>query len=275
MVQLLLKKRLLQLRLLFLCLAIAAIAGGDKTYYQLLDVDQDATLKDIKKAYRRLALEHHPDRNRGNEKEAELIFRDISEAYEVLSDESSRRDYDRSLKYGGGSSRGRSDFGTQFRRSSKHRDPFAQFNDLFQNDAFFRDAAQGMEDLFKEVFEQPGSGGKNANQGGDESGGGGFFGNMFKKMGMNVEFQTSYSTGTGSSQTQRTSRSSSSWGSGSSSYESRSTRTVIENGQRVTIQSIEKNGNKIEEKYIGDKLIERKINGEVKAIGGGGVGQEF
>ena len=74
---------------LFVVLVVAVIA--EKNYYDLLEVSKDATAQEIKKAYRRLALKHHPDRNRGNEKEAELIFRDISEAYEVLSDEESKR----------------------------------------------------------------------------------------------------------------------------------------------------------------------------------------
>lgn len=51
-----------------------------------------------------------------------------------------------------------------------------------------------------------------------------------------------------------------------SSYTSKSTSTTIENGQRVTVQSMEKDGNRIEEKYIGKKLIERKINGHKQNI---------
>ena len=53
----------------------------------------------------------------------------------------------------------------------------------------------------------------------------------------------------------------------STTYTSRSTRTVIENGRRVTIQSLEKDGNKIEEKYIGTNLVERTINGQPERIG--------
>jgi DnaJ family protein C protein 7 len=56
-----------------------------KDYYKILGVEKDADDNTIKKAYRRLAIVHHPDKNQGN-KEAEVRFKDISEAYETLSD---------------------------------------------------------------------------------------------------------------------------------------------------------------------------------------------
>jgi len=59
-----------------------------------LGVNRDATQEEIKRAYRRLALEYHPDRN-PKEKEAEEIFKEIGEAYAVLSDPEKRRTYDR------------------------------------------------------------------------------------------------------------------------------------------------------------------------------------
>ena len=64
-----------------------------KDYYATLGVARDATPEEIKKAYRKKALEFHPDRNQGNPK-AEAQFKLVSEAYEVLSDESRRRVYD-------------------------------------------------------------------------------------------------------------------------------------------------------------------------------------
>jgi DnaJ-class molecular chaperone len=57
-----------------------------KNYYEMLEVTKTATEADIKKAYRRLALKWHPDKNPDNQKEAEVRFKEISEAYEVLSD---------------------------------------------------------------------------------------------------------------------------------------------------------------------------------------------
>ena len=62
-------------------------------YYELLDVPRDASDRDIKKAYRRLAMKYHPDRN-PDDKDAELKFKEINEAYEVLSDAQKKAAYD-------------------------------------------------------------------------------------------------------------------------------------------------------------------------------------
>lgn len=65
-----------------------------KDYYELLGVNKDASEQEIKKAYRKLAMKYHPDKNQGN-KEAEEKFKEINAAYEVLSDKDKRAKYDR------------------------------------------------------------------------------------------------------------------------------------------------------------------------------------
>lgn len=66
---------------------------AEKDYYSILGVESDASQAEIKKAYRRLARQYHPDRNPGNEA-AEEKFKGINEAYEVLGNEEKRQDYD-------------------------------------------------------------------------------------------------------------------------------------------------------------------------------------
>jgi DnaJ family protein C protein 3 len=67
----------------------------EKNYYKILGVARTAEASQIKKAYRELALKWHPDKNADNKEEAERMFMDIGEAYEVLSDQEKREKYDR------------------------------------------------------------------------------------------------------------------------------------------------------------------------------------
>lgn len=64
-----------------------------KDYYKMLGVEKNASVAEIKKAYRKLAFKYHPDKNQGN-KEAEEHFKEINEAYAVLSDSKKREQYD-------------------------------------------------------------------------------------------------------------------------------------------------------------------------------------
>ncbi|KAF5198321.1 Dnaj protein erdj3b, partial [Thalictrum thalictroides] len=72
---------------------VVSVLGG-KSYYDILQLSKGATDEQIKRAYRKLALKYHPDKNQGNE-EANKKFAEISNAYEVLSDQEKRNIYDR------------------------------------------------------------------------------------------------------------------------------------------------------------------------------------
>ncbi len=110
-----------------------------RDYYEVLGVSRDATQEEIKKAYRKLALKYHPDRNPGN-KEAEQKFKEAAEAYAVLSDEEKRAQYDRFGHAGlkgsnGGPFTGFRDMGIE--------DIFSQFQDIFGDFGGFSDLFGG------------------------------------------------------------------------------------------------------------------------------------
>ena len=70
----------------------------NKTYYEILEVSMNASLEEIKQAYRKQAKKYHPDRNPNN-KEAEEMMKLVNDAYEVLSDINKRKKYDDELNY--------------------------------------------------------------------------------------------------------------------------------------------------------------------------------
>jgi molecular chaperone DnaJ len=76
------------------------MATGTKDFYQILGVAENASGDEVKKAYRRLAKKYHPDAN-PNDTEASERFKEVSEAYSVLSDDQKRKQYDQMRKFGG------------------------------------------------------------------------------------------------------------------------------------------------------------------------------
>jgi molecular chaperone DnaJ len=101
-----------------------------RDYYEILGVAKGASAEDIKKSYRKVAMQYHPDRNPGD-KAAEEKFKEAAEAYEVLSDAEKRSQYDR---YGhAGLSNGRGNFGGG---GMNMDDIFSQFGDIFGDDIF-------------------------------------------------------------------------------------------------------------------------------------------
>jgi len=73
---------------------VTASLGSSKNYYDILGVPRDANPKQIKDAYYKLAMKHHPDKNQGI---LTKQFRDIKEAYDILSNESSRKNYNNNM----------------------------------------------------------------------------------------------------------------------------------------------------------------------------------
>lgn len=118
-------------------------------YYALLGVERNVTAEELKKAYRKKAVQYHPDKNPGN-KEAEEMFKKISEAYEVLQDPEKRAAYDRyghAAFQGPGAARGPGGGG--------FHDPFDIFREVFSQ-------AGGAGGIFEEMF----GGGRRGGDGG-------------------------------------------------------------------------------------------------------------
>ena len=146
-----------------------------RDYYDVLGVKKAATEEEIKKAYRKLAMKYHPDRNPGNRQEAEERFKEINEAYAVLSDKDKRRQYDQ--------------FGPSgFSQRYSQEDIFRGFdiNDLFKDLGF------STNDVFGRIFGRAGRGGRVHYGGfgdvfGSRGGQGGDPGDMFSGQGYQRE----------------------------------------------------------------------------------------
>jgi len=241
----------LRLELLVLAaLALCAAAEAKQSYYELLDVPKDADLKAIKKAYREQALKWHPDKNPGNREEAARRFREIAEAYEVLSDPQRRRTYDA----GGDDANGINfdgfggfDFGFKdpkdlFKEMFGSEDPFADFHKFFDDvQTSFEDLGTfaGKEDVFDGGFQMPDMG--NFGDFGDLGNMFGFDFSGFEGMGSGgggstIMFSSSFSTSSGGKTTK--------------------TETRIENGRRVTktIESDESGTRAMMEEQEGNRI---------------------
>ena len=103
-----------------------------KDFYEILGVSKTSTAEEIKKAYRKVAMQFHPDRNPGD-KAAEEKFKEAANAYEILSNTDKKAKYDRygHAAFGPGTSGG-----TGFGGGMNTEDIFSQFGDIFGDDMF-------------------------------------------------------------------------------------------------------------------------------------------
>ncbi|KAI2902796.1 transcriptional regulator family: C2H2 zinc finger [Aspergillus niger] len=134
--------------------ASSSARSSDKKldYYELLQVNWDASAEEIKKAYRRKALELHPDRNYGNVESATKLFAEIQSAYEVLSDPQERSWYDthRDVLLGSQGSSGNS--GTPYSSRTTTADDVYRIFSRFSPQMEFSDASDGFYGGLREAF---------------------------------------------------------------------------------------------------------------------------
>ncbi len=138
-----------------------------KDYYEILDVDKDASPADIKKAYRKLAKKYHPDINKGSKSEEK--FKEINEAFEVLGDEEKRKKYDMFGQSGGfhqGMDFDPSQFSSEYNpgnfgggRTYTYSTSNGDFSDFFN--MFFGSEHQGSSFGFENIFDRAGTGHSN------------------------------------------------------------------------------------------------------------------
>lgn len=133
---------------LLLCVRILSMEYKD--YYKILGVGKKATQDEIKKSYRKLAAEFHPDLNPGNKK-AEEKFKEINEAYEVLGDEARRYQYDALGNSWNPFSSGASNSGPSYSNTNYGSGPGGGFNNPNINEVF-GGQFEGFSDFFKSIF---------------------------------------------------------------------------------------------------------------------------
>ncbi|XP_013013083.1 dnaJ homolog subfamily B member 3 [Cavia porcellus] len=231
-------------------------------YYEVLGVPRQASAEAIKKAYRKLALKWHPDKNPENKDEAERKFKQVAQAYEVLSDAKKRDVYDRYGEAGmdGGTNTDGASFVDPFEFVFTFRDPVEVFKEFFRGqDPFSFDfLGDPLEDFF---------GGQRSSQRRrrSESLFSTFsefpaFGSGFSSF--DTEFTSFGSLGNGG----LSSFSMSCGSGGTGSFKSMSTSTKIVNGKKVTTKRIIENGQERIEVEEDGKLKSLLINGKEQLL---------
>ncbi|CAI9159983.1 unnamed protein product [Rangifer tarandus platyrhynchus] len=220
-------------------------------YYEVLGVQASASPEDIKKAYRKLALRWHPDKNPDNKEEAEKKFKQVSEAYEVLSDSKKRSLYDRAgcdgwRPGGAGSPRG---------------GPFGSGGYTFRNpEDIFREFFGGLDPFSFDFWDAP----FGSERGSRGHGLGGAFSAGFGEFPAFMEAFSAFDN-LGRGGAGRTTFSSTSFGgsgSGGSGFKSVMSFTEIVNGHKVTTKRIVENSQERVEVEEDGQLKSVTINGK-------------
>lgn len=229
-------------------------------YYKVLKIPKSATKDDIRKAYRKLALKWHPDKNPNNMEEANKKFKEISEAYEVLSDDRKRRMYDHYGKEGprrmkSGHNEDYFDVGSF--GTFSFRDPFDVFKDFF---------GAGFLNLFGNFNMQRGRGRQSQLSSFNNNSVFGWNDDFMS----DTFFRNAAQFGTGNSgefSSFTTMESSFSNGSPNDAYVKRtSVSTKMVNGKKVTTKKIFENGKEVVMSYENDMLKSKTINGVPQSI---------
>ncbi|KAL0600089.1 DnaJ-like protein subfamily B member 8 [Plecturocebus cupreus] len=214
-------------------------------YYEVLGVQATASQEDIKKAYRKLALRWHPDKNPNNKEEAEKKFKQVSEAYEVLSDSKKRSLYDRvgcdSWQAAGGAS---TPYSSPFDSGYTFRNPEDIFQEIFG----------GLDPFSFDFWDSPFS-----DHGGRGHGLRGAISTGFGEFPAFMEAFSSFNT-LGCSRGSHTTFSSTSFGSsgpGSLGFKSVMSSTEMVNGHKITTKRIVENG---------QERVEVEENGQLKSV---------
>jgi len=260
-------------------------------FYEMLEVEKTATEDEIKKAYRRLALKWHPDKNLANKTQAEEKFKLISEAYEVLSDKDKRRRYDQlgraafsngSSGGGGGggfsSNGGYGAFSEDFLNRTFHFhnpfDIFEQFMSHFGMEDDFNPwtphttrSGFGMHpfaDLHRRRTRDPFT--SNSRRAPQQMT---LFDNFFSPMRMSLFDQHSFAGDYGGDNMGTISSFNISFGGGNGSHPvskktTRSVKTV--NGRRIVTTRVEENGQTTETTEEDGQITSKKVNGVLQAI---------
>lgn len=207
-----------------ICLLMVAVAAA-KDYYSILGVKRGATDREIKKAFRKLAMKYHPDKNK-NDPDAEKKFVEIAQAYEILGDPDKRKQYDQfgEAAFGSGGG-GNSGFG-----GFKFDDFFKGFDDAFgahrsgrKSDRMFNfgHPDHGSFFSFNDLFDD------------DDSLDDGSFGNMFSGFNTFSSFSNDIN-----SEFQKVRTHSHSYSHSSSQSGQRCQTTTVRNGNTVTTQTV-------------------------------------